>query len=78
MPIARVKGPLYHLHHPRGINSGFDMGERDKRNLEALLATCGRSKAEMLRWLNSQPFRTDHTKFIWYLIVGFINRDKND
>lgn len=56
LPIARVKGPLYHLHHPRGINSGFDMGERDKRNLEALLATCRRSKAEMLRWLEQPTF----------------------
>lgn len=56
LPITRVKGPLYHLHHPRGINSGFDMGERDKRNLEALLATCGRSKAEMLRWLEQPTF----------------------
>ena len=56
LPIARVKGPLYHLDHPRGINSGFDMGERDKRNLEALLATCRRSKAEMLRWLGQPTF----------------------
>lgn len=47
LPISRVEGPLFHLHHPRGINSGFDCGERDKRNLQALINTCRMTKEEL-------------------------------
>ncbi len=54
LPIARVKRTVISSSSSEGINSGFDMGERDKRNLEALLSTCGRSK-EMLRWKLEQP-----------------------
>lgn len=48
-PVSRVEGPLFHLHHPRGMNSGFDHGERDKQNLQALIDTCRLSKPELLK-----------------------------
>lgn len=49
LPISRIDGPLFHLHHPRGVNSGFDAGERDEQNLKALLSTCRMSKEELLQ-----------------------------
>lgn len=49
LPVSRVEGPLFHLHHPRGINSGFDCGERDKQNLQALIDTCRMTKEELLK-----------------------------
>lgn len=49
LPISRVAGSLFHLHHPRGINSGFDCGARDKQNLQALIDTCRMTKAELLK-----------------------------
>lgn len=48
LPISRVEGPLFHLYHPRGMNSGFDGGERDKQNLQALIDTCRMTKEELL------------------------------
>lgn len=53
LPISRVEGPLFHLYHPRGMNSDFDYGERDKRNLQALLDTCRMTKPELLKKISS-------------------------
>lgn len=53
LPISRVEGPLFHLYHPRGMNSDFDYGERDKRNLQALLDTCRMTKTELLKKISS-------------------------
>lgn len=53
LPVSRVEGPLFHLHHPRGMNSGFDYGERDKQNLQALLDTCRMTKTELLKKTSS-------------------------
>lgn len=56
LPISRVEGPLFHLHHPRGINSGFDGGKRDQQNLKALLETCCMTKEELEQKINSRFF----------------------
>lgn len=53
LPVSRVEGPLFHLYHPRGMNSGFDYGERDKQNLQALLDTCRMTKTELLKKTSS-------------------------
>lgn len=53
LPVSRVEGPLFHLHHPRGVNSGFDYGERDKQNLQALLDTCRLTKLELFKKTSS-------------------------
>ncbi|WP_455592720.1 galactosyltransferase-related protein [Bacteroides sp.] len=49
LPVSRVEGPLFHLHHPRGVNSGVDCGERDKQNLQALIDTCRMTREELLK-----------------------------
>lgn len=51
--ITRVKGALFHLHHSRGINSGFDGGKRDVHNLISLMDTCKRNKAELKEYISS-------------------------
>lgn len=53
LPVSRIEGPLFHLYHPRGMNSGFDYGERDKQNLQALLDTCRLTKPELFKKTSS-------------------------
>lgn len=40
LPMARIDGPCFHLHHPRISEKGIDQKERLINNQKALLATC--------------------------------------
>jgi len=40
LPVHRTEGPLFHLWHPRGMNSRFLSSSNKIRNLKELLVTC--------------------------------------
>lgn len=44
---SRVKGPMFHLSHPRGINSGMITDEAHKDGIKEYLRICRMSKAEL-------------------------------
>lgn len=50
---CRIKGPLYHLYHPRGINSGFDHGLKDLQCLKELVKVCKMDKRQLMVYINS-------------------------
>ena len=43
-PVSRVNGPLFHLNHPRGVNSFHDFGLREKENIKELVRICRMDK----------------------------------
>lgn len=52
-PTQRIKGPLYHLHHPRGINSTFKDDERGKRNVAELLKICRMNTIQLKEYIET-------------------------
>lgn len=54
---TRIKGPLFHFTHPRGVNSGFRTDDDKKAGLREYLRICRMSKEELqqevLSWLNA-------------------------
>lgn len=46
-PIGRVKGPCYHLYHPRIVETGINHEKRSTQNQRALLDTCNKTKEEL-------------------------------
>lgn len=54
LPVNRVEGCLYHLHHPRGINSTSQGDEREIKNLKALLNTCRMNKQQMKDYIENK------------------------
>jgi len=51
LPIARAKGNLYHLYHPRGKNSYYYDEKRRIQNLKELLKVCAMNKQELLEYI---------------------------
>ncbi|WP_286833641.1 MULTISPECIES: galactosyltransferase-related protein [unclassified Proteiniphilum] len=51
-PVSRISGALYHLHHPRGINSTFGHDERDKRNVQELIKICRMNSIQLKKYIN--------------------------
>lgn len=47
LPIARVEGPCYHLHHPRIQEPGINQSLKFIYNQRALLNTCNKTKEEL-------------------------------
>lgn len=56
-PVARTQGPLFHLHHPRGINSTFGYNERDKKNVHELIKVCRMSKNQLKDYIETWDWR---------------------
>ena len=52
-PVKRIAGPLFHLHHPRWINSTFGYDERDKNNVKEFIKVCKMSTKELRKYINS-------------------------
>lgn len=46
-PIGRVKGPCYHLYHPRILETGINHEKRAIHNQKVLLNTCNKTKEEL-------------------------------
>ncbi|SMO70819.1 N-terminal domain of galactosyltransferase [Saccharicrinis carchari] len=57
-PIARIKGPLFHLYHPRGINSACGYTERDKNNVNELIKVCSMKTAEMHDYIDTWTWKS--------------------
>ncbi|MDD4010261.1 MAG: galactosyltransferase-related protein [Fermentimonas sp.] len=55
-PINRISGPLFHLYHPRGINSGYDLISHEKNNLKEFLHICQMNKEELERYIKTWNF----------------------
>lgn len=55
--IERIQGPLFHLHHPRGINSTFGYDDRDKRNVRELIKICSMTKNNLLNYINTWSWK---------------------
>lgn len=58
MRAARVKGPMFHLSHPRGINSGFRSKEDSKKGLREYLRICRMTTNELENEIASWPHIT--------------------
>lgn len=73
-PVSRIKGPLFHLHHPRGVNSFHDFGLREKENIKELVRICKMDK-ETLR--NDIESRKQNDSSISNLNTVFSNKSEN-
>lgn len=47
MSVSRVKGPMFHLTHPRGVNSGMRSENDRKKGISEFLRICRMSKEEL-------------------------------
>jgi hypothetical protein len=56
LPVLRVEGSLFHLHHPRGSNSRFAGKERETGNLREYLKICGMNRPELERYVAGWPW----------------------
>ncbi|WP_449190382.1 galactosyltransferase-related protein [Tannerella forsythia] len=52
-PVERGSGPLFHLYHPRGINSTFGYDERDRNNLKELIKVCKMNTEELRKYIQT-------------------------
>lgn len=52
-PISRIEGPLFHLHHQRGINSTCDGAKRNKHNLRELIKICQMTKIQLKEYIDT-------------------------
>lgn len=52
-PISRASGALYHLYHPRGVNSTFGNDERDKNNVKELIKICGMNTIQLKGYIDT-------------------------
>ena len=52
-PMERGSGPLFHLYHPRGINSTFGHDERDRNNLKELIKVCKMNTEELRKYIQT-------------------------
>ncbi|AEW21112.1 hypothetical protein BFO_0863 [Tannerella forsythia 92A2] len=52
-PVKRGSGPLFHLYHPRGINSTFGYDERDRNNVNELIKVCRMSTEELRKYIQT-------------------------
>lgn len=50
--ISRVPGFLYHLYHPRGMNSSFSYDGRDESNVKEFLKICRMDKTQLLEYID--------------------------
>lgn len=71
--VKRAEGPLYHLHHPRGINSTLGEDERAVQNLDEFTKICSMFPYELNHYITRNlvnPQRINKKKLI---VVG--NKD---
>lgn len=52
-PMERGSGPLFHLYHPRGINSTFGHDERDRNNLKEFIKVCKMNTEELRKYIQT-------------------------
>ncbi|WP_053826192.1 galactosyltransferase-related protein [Lascolabacillus massiliensis] len=52
-PVERLTGPLFHLYHPRGINSTFGNDDRDKKNLYEFIKICRMNTHQLKKYIET-------------------------
>lgn len=56
-PIERIEGPLFHLHHPRGVNSTFGYDDRDKQNVYELVKICRMNTIQLNEYIDTWTWK---------------------
>ncbi len=56
-PTQRIEGPLFHLYHPRGINSTFGGDGRDKRNVSELIKICRMNTIQLKEYIETWAWK---------------------
>lgn len=56
-PIKRIQGPLFHLYHPRGINSTFGYDIRDKNNINELIKICAMNTIQLKEYIETWTWK---------------------
>lgn len=56
-PTQRIEGPLFHLHHPRGMNSTFGDDERGKNNVNELIKICGMNRIQLKEYIDTWAWK---------------------
>ena len=76
LPVYRVRGELYHLWHPRGINSGFGNIERNRAGKQELVKICRYNRTELLQEIASWHWIETKSKIEISFIVPIYNVEK--
>jgi len=63
-PINRISGPLFHLYHPRGVNSRYDFIAREKNNLKEFLHVCQMNKEELYNYVKTWNNKKNDNLFL--------------
>lgn len=53
LPVTRVKGPLFHLFHPRKGNSRYKDDEAESKSRQEFLKVCGMTSGKLERYIRS-------------------------
>lgn len=51
-PVGRIEGPLFHLHHPRNINSTLVDDERNRNNVKEFIKICRMNNDEIRKYID--------------------------
>ena len=57
LKVSRVQGSLFHLHHPRGVNSNFANRERAIVNRREYMKICRMSREELEKYISTWSWR---------------------
>lgn len=52
-PISRISGLMYHLYHPRGVNSTLGFDDRSKNNIKEFLKICKMNFFQLKEYISS-------------------------
>lgn len=64
LPVSRISGSIYHLYHPRKLNSSYANSDHNIKAHQELLHICQMSKTELLKYIQSWKWRnTSNSKF---------------
>ena len=63
LEIRRVSGCLYHLHHPRGVNSNFANRERAIANRREYIKVCRMNRHELEKYISTWSWGKQTTTF---------------
>jgi glycosyltransferase involved in cell wall biosynthesis len=61
-PVNRIKGELFHLYHPRGINSIPMSSDLEKNNTRELINICQMNKEQLMAYIGCSQWNTHKIK----------------
>lgn len=56
-PVEHIQGPLFHLYHPRGVNSTFGNDDRDKNNVKELIKICRMNTIQLKEYIDTWTWK---------------------